>query len=403
MKKLLLLGGLRYLVPVIQSAHELGHYVITCDNVPYNTAHRYADEYHNVSIIDKDAILELAIKLQIDGIMSFAVDPGVITAAYVAEKLSLPFAGSYESVKILQNKDLFRAFLTQHGFNTPKSGGYVSLKEALKEIDKFSFPVIVKPVDSAGSKGVTRIDDINELEGAVAKAIQFSFSERFIIEEFIEQRGYSSDSDCFSVAGKLVFCTFSDQMFEPKAMNPYTPAGFTWPNSMLKSEQQFFKSELQRLLDLLQLQSSIYNIETRVSVDGTPYIMEVSPRGGGNRISEILKLSTGVDTIRASVQLALGEAFDFPEEFNYDGVWSELILYSDKKGFFSHIEIEKEIRPYLVSEDIWVTQGDKVNPFTGANETLGTLIFHFSSRETYLEIWPKIRGFVNIYVKDYKE
>lgn len=78
-------------------------------------------------------------------------------------------------------------------------------------------------------------------------------------------------------------------------------------------------------------------------------------------------------------------------------------MYSDKKGFFSHIEIEKEIRPYLVSEDIWVTQGDKVNPFTGANETLGTLIFHFSSRETYLEIWPKIRGFVNINVKDYKE
>ena len=108
MKKLMLLGGSRYLLPVIEAAHKLGCYVITCDYLPDNYAHKYADEYCNVSIIDKEAVLEAAQRLQIDGIMSFACDPGVVTAAYVAEKMGFPFQCSYESACILQDKGLFR-------------------------------------------------------------------------------------------------------------------------------------------------------------------------------------------------------------------------------------------------------------------------------------------------------
>ena len=130
MKKLLLLGGLIYLKPVIEIAHKLGVHVITCDYLPDNVAHKYSDEYHNVSIVDKDAVLKLARELQIDGIMSFAVDPGVATAAYVAEEMGLPSAGSYKAIHILQNKDLFRKFLEDNGFNVPASGGYTDLTAA---------------------------------------------------------------------------------------------------------------------------------------------------------------------------------------------------------------------------------------------------------------------------------
>ena len=119
MKKLLLLGGAHYLLPVIREAHALGIYVITCDYLPDNAAHKYADEYRNVSIIDREAVLETARELGIDGVMSFACDPGVTTAAYVAEQLGLPFAGSYASVSILQDKGRFRAFLRDNGFTVP--------------------------------------------------------------------------------------------------------------------------------------------------------------------------------------------------------------------------------------------------------------------------------------------
>ena len=105
-KKLMLLGGLRYLLPVIEEAHKLGVYVITADYLPDNIAHKYSDEYCNVSIIDKEAVLKEAQRLQIDGILSHAVDPGVTTAAYVAEKMGLPFQCSYKVACILQDKSL---------------------------------------------------------------------------------------------------------------------------------------------------------------------------------------------------------------------------------------------------------------------------------------------------------
>ena len=107
-KKLLLLGGSRYALPVIESAHKMDCKVITCDYLPGNIAHRHSDGYENINIVDKKAVLETASRLNVDGIMSFACDPGVTTAAYVAEKLGLPSCGSYESVSILQNKKKFR-------------------------------------------------------------------------------------------------------------------------------------------------------------------------------------------------------------------------------------------------------------------------------------------------------
>ena len=158
-KKLMLLGGIRYLLPVIKAAHEQGYYIITADYLPDNIAHKFSDEYVNVSIIDKEAVLRVAQEKRIDGIMSFGVDPGVVSASYVQEKMELPSFGPYESVCILQNKDRFRAFLAEHGFNVPQAKGYSNLNDAMADQDAFDYPVIVKPTDSAGSKGVTRVND----------------------------------------------------------------------------------------------------------------------------------------------------------------------------------------------------------------------------------------------------
>ncbi|MDY3859875.1 MAG: ATP-grasp domain-containing protein, partial [Candidatus Limivicinus sp.] len=291
MKKLLLLGGARYLLPVIEEAHRLGIYVITCDYLPDNAAHKFSDEYRNVSITDRDAVLETALALGIDGIMSFACDPGVTTAAYVAEKMGLPFAGSYEAVSILQNKGRFRRFLAEHGFNVPWARSYTEADEALADAAAFRWPMIVKPVDSAGSKGVTRVDGPGELAAAIARAKEFSLCGGFIIEQFIQQQGSSSDSDCFSVNGELRYCSFDDQLFDRSAENPYTPAAYIWPSTMPEWAQKELRGELQRLITLLGLRTSLYNIETRLGTDGRTYIMEVSPRGGGNRLSEVLAMA----------------------------------------------------------------------------------------------------------------
>ena len=377
----MLLGGLRYLLPVIDAAHKLGHYVITCDYLPDNIAHKYSDEYVNVSIIDKEAVLEEARKRNIDGIMSFAVDPGVVTAAYVADRMGLPMPGPYESVCILQNKDRFRKFLADNGFNVPKAKGYSSIEEAMADIASFSWPVIVKPTDSAGSKGVTKVNGPEEIENALKTAFDHSISKHIIVEDFIEKQGCSSDCDCFSIDGKLEFVSFSAQHFDAGAPNPYTPSAYSWPSTFTKEQEVELTSELQRLLTLLGMRTSIYNIETRIGTNGKPYIMEVSPRGGGNRLSEMICYITGVDLITAAVRAAVGETPSGVVQKPCLGHWAEIILHSDKVGIFTALNINSDMPYCIVEEDLWIKRGDRINSFNGANNAFGTVVIRCDSKE----------------------
>lgn len=381
-KKLMLLGGLRYLVPVIETAHKMGIHVITVDYVPGNIAHKYSDEYHNVSILDKEAVLQLAKDFEIDGIMSFAVDPGVVTAAYVAEKMNLPFQGSYNSVRILQDKALFRQFLTENGFNVPAAKGYGNAEEALADTGRFHWPVIVKPVDSAGSKGVMRVDRPEDLGKAIEYALNESHNGNFIIEDFLEKEGHSSDTDSFTIDGKLDFCSFSDQRFDAKAVNPYTPSAYSWPATMPEEAQKELTSELQRLMDLLEMKTGIYNIETRLCKDGKPYIMEVSPRGGGNRLAEMLDIAADAGIIENTVRAAMGMEVKPMKMPEYNGCLAEVILHADEDGVFDRLEISEEMKPLVVQTDLWVKTGDKVNGFSGANNAIGTLVVRFPEQES---------------------
>lgn len=381
----MLLGGIRYLLPVIKAAHEQGYYVITADYLPDNIAHKYSDEYVNVSIIDKEAVLAVAKEKNIDGIMSFGVDPGVIAASYVQNKMGLPSFGPYESVEILQNKDKFRQFLADNGFNVPKSKGFSSVEEALKDREFYEFPVIVKPTDSAGSKGVTRVDCFEELLPALEYAFAHSIKGKVIVEEFIEKSGCSSDTDSFVYNGELKMITFSAQRFDESAINPYTPAAYSWPSTFTKEEEAYLASEIQRLLTLLKMGTSIYNIETRIGTNGKPYIMEVSPRGGGNRLAEVVRYATGVDMITACTRAAVGDSIDDMQQQPYNGHWAEVVLHANRCGIFEGLDISKDLDAEIIEEDLWVEFGEHVDGFEGANNAIGMLVLKFASLEKLVE------------------
>lgn len=396
-KKIMLLGGLRYLIPVIKAAHQQGYYVITADYLPHNIAHRYSDEYCNVSIIDKEAVLREAQRLKIDGIMSFACDPGVVAASYVQNKMGLPSFGPFESVEILQHKDKFRAFLAKNGFNVPKAKGFDSIDAALQDISQYPWPVIVKPTDAAGSKGVTRVDKAEDLKPALEYAMAHSISGHIIVEEYIDKKGCSSDTDSMSVDGKLVFTSFCSQRFDADATNPYTPAAYSWPSTFTQEEEAYLTAEIQRLITLLRLKTVVYNIETRIAPNGKPYIMELTPRGGGNRLCEMLRYATGVDMITAITRVMVGDAILEPiEQKPYNGHWAEIILHADESGGFDHLEISSDLPAEIVEEDLWVEQGDSVESFEGANNAIGTLVLKFQSADeleraiTHQHEWLKV-------------
>ena len=230
-------------------------------------------------------------------------------------------------------------------------------------------------------------------------AFEHSLSGRVIVEEFIEKQGCSSDSDCFSVDGRLKFVSFSAQRFDEDAPNPYTPSAFSWPSTFTKEQEAELTSEIQRLLTLLGMRTSIYNIETRVGVNGKPYIMEVSPRGGGNRLAEMVRFATGVDLITNAVRAAVGEEVVNVEQKPYDGHWAEVVLHTNKPGFFQGIKVSSRIKDKIVDLNLWVGTGEAVSSFSGANNTIGTMIFRFKSEEELKDFVQNYRCEIEILIK----
>ena len=398
MKKILLLGGANTQIPSILTAKKMGYYTLTCHYLPDNPGHKFADEYHNVSTTDKEAVLALAKELQIDGILAYATDVAAATAAYVSEAMGFP-TSPYKSVDILTNKDKFRAFLEENGFCTPRARGYSSVEEAKKDLENFKFPVMVKPVDSAGSKGVARMDDAGQLEELVENALQYSRCKRFIIEEYVEKYRYQIAGDGFSVDGKLVFRCFANEHFSNKAASPYVPIGESFPYDMPKEVHEKVHAEIQRLLTLLDMKTQAYNFDIRIDKDYNVYLMEVGPRNGGNMIAQVIEKATGIPFVEYMLKAAMGEDCSELKMVEPEGFWSCYILHTLKEGNFKRIQYTDEIKKNIVEEHIHVKEGEKLIPFTGSNGTVGVLILRYDSMEEMLHKMDNMYDYITVEVE----
>lgn len=394
-----MLGGTHIQIPAIKAAREMGHYVITCDYLEENPGHKYANEYYNVSTTDKEGVLSLAKKLGIDGIVCYASDPAAPTAAYVAEKMGLP-SHPYKSVEILSNKDMFRAFQKENNFNVPKAKGYNSLEDAKKDFHNFKMPVMIKPVDSSGSKGVSKIDAIEFLEEKVKNALSFSRAKRFIIEEYIENDGYHVGGDGFSVNGELVFRAFANEHFPSEGLNPFVPVGSSWPYIMSERIHKKIHDEIQRVLTLLNMKTGAFNFDIRIDDKENVYLIEIGARNGGDLLPQVIKYATGIDMVEYTIKAALGEDCKGLEMTEPIGYWSCYMINSQNNGVFEGIEIHEELKSNnIVEYELFVKPGDPISALTGANEKLGTLILRFSSIDEMLYKMENMNKFIRVIIE----
>lgn len=400
MKKLLVLSGDSYHVPFIKKAKEMGCYVITCDFFEHNPGHQFAHEYHNVSYMDKEAVLELAKSLQIDGIICFAADEAATTVAYVAEKLGLP-SHPYKSVEIINRKDLFRDFLAKNKFNVPKAKSYTSVEEANAELHLFNMPVIVKPVDSSGSRGVSKIDSAEVLEEKVQYALSNSKVKRFLVEEYIEKHGYQVGGDGFSVDGSLVFRCFSNNHLSDTNLNPFIPLGGSWPSILPQPLQEKIHDEIQRLLNILHMKTGAYNFDIRVDENENVYFIEMGARNGGNLIPCITKYATGVDLIEYSIKAAIGEDCSDLKMVHPKGYWSCYTINSKTSGILKRIEMKTELKEKNVIEcEILVSPGDEVGAFTGSDKKIGSMVLSYATKEEMLGKMDHMEEWMTVIVEE---
>jgi biotin carboxylase len=399
MKKILMLGGSMQQIPAIKQAKEMGHYVITCDYCPNNAGHKFADEYHNVSTTDKEAVLRLAQKLNIDGIVAYASDPAAPTAAYVAEKMGLP-GSPYKSVCILTEKDLFRQFLKENGFNTPKAKGFTNYSDVLKEIDSFKFPIMVKPDDSSGSKGVVKVTEKEGLESAVNEAFSYSRGGRIVVEEFIVKKGYQISGDGFSVNGKLVFTSYGNELYSNKGTRDYVALGEFWPCLITDEIKEKIDNELQRLITALGMKTCAYNIEVILDKDDNVFVLELGPRNGGSYIPQLIKYATGVDLIDYTIKGALGEDCSGLKQQKTEGVFSNYMIYSTASGEFQGIWFNEKFKQDNLL-DVYCTYevGDTVHAYQNTTHSLGTIIFKAQTIKEMIELTNNMEQNYKVQVK----
>ena len=399
MKTILLLGGSAQQIVAIETAKRLGYFTVLCDYLSDNPGQYVADKFYLVSTTDKDAVLEVAKNENVDGVLAYASDPAAPTAAYVAEKLGLP-GSPYKSVEILCNKDRFRKFLSDNNFCTPKAKGYTDLGNAIDDLKNnyFKYPVIVKPVDSSGSKGVSKIDSIDEENDKLDYAMSFSRSKKIIIEELVEKFGYQIAGDGLSVNGKLVFRYFANDHFDEKCVNPFVPISASFPYSMPQAVQDKIHGEIQRLLDLLHMQTTTYNFDMRIDKDYNVYLMEVAPRDGGNYIPDVIKYATGIDLVECAVKAAMGEKIEI-NDVNPEGYYAYFAVHSLVDGILKSVEFSEEGKKHIIKNHLIKKPGDEIRAFTGANTTLGCLVMKFNSMEQMLHMMDHSEEWCRVVLK----
>ncbi|MCD7919386.1 MAG: ATP-grasp domain-containing protein [Clostridiales bacterium] len=396
MKKILLLGGSAQQVIAIETAKRLGFYTILCDYLTDNPGQYVADQFYLVSTTDKESVLSVAEKEKIDGVLAYASDPAAPTAAYVAEKLGLP-GNPYKSVQILCNKDQFRAFLKENGFHAPLANGYTTQMEMEKDIQHYHLPVIIKPVDSSGSKGVTVLHNWDGLAQAAEFAFSFSRTHHLIVEDYIEKKHkYLIGGDIFVYKGKVIQWGLMN-CHRDGQVNPLVPVGKSYPLLLSEQDIKSVKDTLQRMVDKLGIISGPMNVELVVDQSNRVWPIDIGPRSGGNMIPDLLGMIFDTDVVEMSVRSAMGMSIDVKEN---EGIpyYATHNLHTAENGIFEGIEYSEEIKKHIVKECVYKKPGDPVEYFDNAAKAVGIVFLRFKNQEEMDLILENISHYVSVKV-----
>lgn len=384
-KKILLLGGSAQQVVAIKTAKALGYYTVLCDYLPDNPGQYVADKYYNASTTDVEAVYRIAQEEQVSGILAYASDPAALPGAIVAERLGLP-TNPVKSVEILGLKYPWRQFLQSNGFACPKVFAFhpdTPVAEIKEKAFHFTFPLVVKPTDSSGSKGVTKLENWDGLDEAIAWADSYSRNKVLLIEEYI-QRGYPSviGGDIFVWDGKVVLYG-EMECLRDNLRSPLIPIGEKYPLQVSATQRANIHNELQRLVTALGIRFGELNLEIILDHNDRVHFLELGPRAGGNMIPIQLSDALGIDLVKANVQAAMGAKPYFVDQpiKPHSGCFMHYVLHSYTAGKFRGIALDESIISKVYRQVIYKQEGDAVEVFDGAGKALGILFLHFDTME----------------------
>lgn len=381
MKTILLLGGSRQQVPAIETAKQLGYRTVLIDYLLDNPGQYIADKWYNESTTDIEAVYRIAKEEKVDGILAYASDPAALPAAIVCERLGLP-TNPASSVEILGVKHKFRQFLANNGFPCPKTYTFTPstpIKEIEQGLENLKFPIVVKPTDSSGSKGVSFLENTEKLRKAISHADEYSRNKILIAEEFIE-RTYPNviGGDIFIENGNIIL--YGDmECIRGNHGKSLIPIGERSPNGLSSNQKSELHKELQRLIDCLQIKFGELNIEVLIGAYDSIHFLEVGPRAGGNMIPIQLSDIYNINLLEANINAALGIPCQI-RPIKSKEYFLTFVLHSTFEGEYAGYNLSLFAQRHLYREVIYKKYGDSVEQFDGAGKAIGILFFKFDNR-----------------------
>lgn len=390
-KKLLILNGSHSEIPLIKSAKSLGFYVITTGNNPKLIGHQYSDERCFADFSDPGAVLEIAKKSNIDAVCSCSNDFGIISASYISEKMNLSGHDSYEAAKILHQKDLFKKFSIENDIPTPYAESFDDPEKAFSSVKWRTLPLIVKPIDMSGGKGVSLVRSNQELLKAIKLSFSLSHSKRIVIEDFIEGTQHSFST--FILKGRVVFY-FSDN--EYSYPNPYLVSTSAAPSVNVKEVAADLVQTIEKIAKVLSLKDGIFHIQYLYS-NKKAYILEITRRCSGDLYPYPVDYSTGLDWARWIVKAEAGmDCSDFPE-VSQKGYCGRHCIMGSSNGIINKIVIDKQIEGNIYDKLIWSGKGDRINNYLA--DRTGIVLLKYDSMDEMLDKTERINQLIYLDVE----
>ncbi len=389
--KLLIAGGGYADIPLILAAKKLGFYVITSGNRKEDLGHKYSDEIQLADFSDPEAILKIAIDNRIDAISPCCNDFSALSAAYVAEKLGLPGHDLYQISKLIHHKDQYRKFAIDNSIRTPLAFGFDDIDNALAKVSIMHFPVIIKPVDLTGGKGITVSNNLSEVEKAIEIAFDRSRAKRIVIEEFIEgtRHGFSA----FLRAGRIIFY-FTDN--EYYYLNQYLVSAASSPGNVSAEIEEQLIYDSEKIASKLKLKDGIFHVQFIIS-NNLPYIIEICRRPPGDLYVKLVDYATGIDFSSYIIKAFAGidcKELDYSES---QGFYTRHCIMCSANGILEDISYDNSIKSNIIEQFLWWKKGDIVTDFLTAK--FGIVFLKFQTKEEMLDKTEKMQELIQVKIK----
>lgn len=383
-KRLLILGAMEMHRDIILRAQACGWEVHTVDYLADAPCHAIADVAHVVSTTDIDAVVALADQVNADAVLTFNSDPAAYTAACTQYRIGKP-TNSPHTVEMMSYKDKFRNWLKLYGFHTPNMLHFTAVTESAEDRSsarnqierRLQYPVLIKPADSSGSKGISIIRHCSEIDEAIDKAIYFSRNRTIVAEEYIATPYHQLHGDAFVYNGIIQHIMLGDQWFGGK--DNLTPIATTFPSSLPVGLINRVYNEVQRFITKSEFSTGGINIEVRISENGDIYLLEVGPRCGGNYTHEAIRVAGGFDFINATLDAADGNCYDFKPASPSSAAY--IVLHSHSDGIFNTVTYSAELQSSVLATHMYRRPGDKISAFRNAADAVGVIVCRFESKE----------------------